>query len=87
MKSCDLTIPKHNQCTEGGEQQILSAVNLSANQTILLSAYLPASLSACMYVFLTEISYNVVCATSKGSDQPAHMQSLIRNFACRLYII
>ena len=28
-----------------------------------------------------EISNNVVCATSKGSDQPAHMRSLIRAFA------
>ena len=28
-----------------------------------------------------EISNNVVCATSKGSDQPAHMRSLIRPFA------
>ena len=25
-----------------------------------------------------EISDNVVCATTKGSDQPAHMRSLIR---------
>ena len=25
-----------------------------------------------------EISNNVVCATSKASDQPAHMRSLIR---------
>ena len=31
-----------------------------------------------------EISNNVVCATSKGSDQPAHMRSLIRAFASRL---
>ena len=30
-----------------------------------------------------EISYNVVCATSKGSDQPAHTRSLIRAFASR----
>ena len=28
-----------------------------------------------------EISNNVVCATSKASDQPAHMRSLIRPFA------
>ena len=28
-----------------------------------------------------EISNNVVCATSKGSDQPAHTRSLIRAFA------
>ena len=34
-----------------------------------------------------EISKNVVCATSKGSDQPAHMRSLIRAFASRLNIL
>ena len=34
-----------------------------------------------------EISNNVVCATSKGSDQPAHMHSLIRTFACLIYIL
>ena len=39
-------------------------------------------------VFLTneprhEISNNVVCATGKASDQPAHARSLIRAFACR----
>ena len=27
-----------------------------------------------------EISNNAVCATSKASDQPAHMRSLIRAF-------
>ena len=31
-----------------------------------------------------EISNIVVCATSKGSDQPAHTRSLIRAFVCRL---
>ena len=31
-----------------------------------------------------EISNNVVCATRKGSDQPAHARSLIRAFAVRL---
>ena len=30
-----------------------------------------------------DISYNVVCATSKASDQPAHMCSLIRAYASR----
>ena len=34
-----------------------------------------------------EISNNVVCATSKASDQPAHTRSLIRAFACRLTIL
>ena len=33
-----------------------------------------------------EISKNVVCATSIGSDQPAHTRSLIRAFASRLHI-
>ena len=34
-----------------------------------------------------EISNNVVCATSKGSDQPAHTRSLIRAFASRCNIL
>ena len=34
-----------------------------------------------------EISNNMVCATSKGSDQPAHMGSLIRAIASRLNIL
>ena len=34
-----------------------------------------------------EISNNVVCATSKGSDQPAHTHRLIRAFASRLNIL
>ena len=34
-----------------------------------------------------EISNNVVCATSKASDQPAHMPSLIIAFASPLSIL
>ena len=34
-----------------------------------------------------EMSNNVVCATSKGSDQPTHTRSLIRAFASRLNIL
>ena len=34
-----------------------------------------------------EISNNVVCATIKASDQPAHTGSLIRAFASRLSIL
>ena len=34
-----------------------------------------------------QISNNVVCATSKASDQPAHTHSLIRAFASRLNIL
>ena len=33
-----------------------------------------------------EISNNVACTTSKGSDQPVHTCSLIRAFASRLNI-
>ena len=36
---------------------------------------------------LHEISSKVVCAASKGSDQPAHTRSLIRAFASRLNIL
>ena len=34
-----------------------------------------------------EISNNVLCGTSKASDQPAHMRSLIIAFASRLTIL
>ena len=34
-----------------------------------------------------EISNNLVCATSKASDQPVHMPSLIRAFASHLNIL
>ena len=33
------------------------------------------------------ITNNVVCATSKASDQPAHTRSLIRAFASRLSML
>ena len=36
---------------------------------------------------LHEISNNVVCATSRASDQPAHTRSLIRAFASHLNIL
>ena len=36
---------------------------------------------------MSEISNNVVCATSKASDQPAHTRSLIRAFASLLNIL
>ena len=34
-----------------------------------------------------EISNNVVCATCKGSDQPEHTRSLIRDIASHLNIL
>ena len=54
----------------------------------------PSSPSACFTIIayfknepVSEISNNVVCATSKASDQPAHKRSLIRAFASRLSIL
>ena len=44
-------------------------------------------LSKCIFEPRHEISNNVVCATSKASDQPAHTRSLIRTFASRLSIL
>ena len=43
----------------------------------------------CVPVFVPqhEISNNVVCETNKGSDQPAHLRSLIRAFASRFNIL
>ena len=40
-----------------------------------------------IYEPVHEISNNVVCATSKASDQPAHTRSLIRAFASHLSIL
>ena len=40
-----------------------------------------------LYEPVHEISNNVECAASKASDQPAHMQSLIRAFASLLSIL
>ena len=44
----------------------------------------------CSYLTINEPRYeipnNMVCATSKGSDQPAHTRSLIRAFASHLNI-
>ena len=39
------------------------------------------------YELQHEISNNVECATTKGSDQPVHTRSLIRAFASRLNIL
>ena len=40
-----------------------------------------------LYEPMHEISNNVLCATCKASDQPAHKRSLIRAFASRLNIL
>ena len=47
----------------------------------------PALFAYTVYEQWHEISNNVVCATSKGSDQPAHTHRLIRACASRLNIL
>ena len=60
--------------TEAAAERLLS--------TLHRKRHMPES-----YEPVHEISNNVVCATSKASDQPAHTRCLIRAFACRLNIL
>ena len=54
-------------------------------QTVWISAFFVTHFNKIEPVH--EISNNMVCATSKGSDQPAHTRSLIRAFASLLSIL
>ena len=45
------------------------------------------SVSSTIFELQHDISNNVVCAISIGSDQPAHMRSLIRAFVSHLNIL
>ena len=47
----------------------------------------PQEYNHLLYEPVHEVSNNVVCATSKASDQPAHTRSLIRAFPSRLSIL
>ena len=44
-------------------------------------------LPKCPFELQHEISNNVVCVTSKGSDQTVHRRILIKSFACHLNIL
>ena len=55
--------------------------------TILCFKSLSGPMVIITYGPVHEISNNVVCATSKASDKPAHKRSLIRAFASRLSIL
>ena len=59
----------------------------SQTMTLQVSLLVYCWLVHSLYEPRHEISNNVVCATSKGSDQPAHTNSLIRAFASRLNIL
>ena len=58
---------------------------VSSHRFVKLVSYYPGS--HLEYEPVHEISNNVVCATSKASDQPAHKHSLLRTFASRLSIL
>ena len=57
----------------------------SSSASVAISSILASLTHA--YEPVHEISNNVVCATSKASDQPAHTRSLVRAFAGRLSIL
>ena len=80
------------------QYMIVSSTQLNSQNLFILSKlaytmrfrYLSQP-NSCINVTIIEprhgISHNLVCATSKASDQPAHMRSLIRAFASRLNIL
>ena len=51
------------------------------------NAYIVFTFFVLIFEPVHEISNNVVCATSKASDQPVHTRSLIRAFASHLSIL
>ena len=59
---------------------------LDQARTLIVYAYIILSVDIISYLN-KEISNNMVCATRKASDQPAHTRSLIRAFASRLGIL
>ena len=64
-------------CTGGVDpDQLASRPTLFSRQDIYMR-----------FRYIDEISNNVVSATSKASDQPVHMRSLIRAFASGLNIL
>ena len=71
--------------TTTGCMELLEAAASKMNKLNLLDA--SVSTLQKIYEPRHEISNNVVCATSKGSEQPAHTSSLIRAFAGRLNIL
>ena len=56
------------------------------NKTVLFVLFLN-SVFQFLFEPQHELSNNVVCVSSKASDQPAHMRSLIRAFASHLNIL
>ena len=66
---------------------ILLRLHTDDNDTIDLIDFKAHEMTFVIKQSQHEISNNVVCATSKASDQPAHTRSLIRALASRLNIL
>ena len=77
----------------GSLKKILHALltNFFFQTTTILNTFTQDRAECKMLIYIIEpwhgISNNVVCATSKVSDQPAHRGSLIRAFASCLIIL
>ena len=74
--------------------EVMSTIHIVVHVVVeLLLASLRHSQGGYRFCLITiiepvhEIPNNVVCETSKGSDQPAHTRSLIIAFASRLSIL
>ena len=63
------------------------SVNLFFNNSCQSLMNYTSILSVIINEPVHEISNNLVCATSKASDQPAHTRSLIRAFVSSLSIL
>ena len=84
-------------CTSPSTQRVHVWVNFSLGSTVYCICYgyphvnylwgQSVTKTLIRYEPVHEISNNVVCATSKASDQPAHTRSLIRVFASRFSIL
>ena len=76
-------------CVDPDEMPGFVAIHLDLHGCVLnlTVSFLQGTRPKSYYEPLHEISNNVLCATSKGSDQPAHTHSLIRAFARRLNIL
>ena len=68
-------------------KQNMMSLSLLAGRRVRIILLRIMLLSTKIFESRHEISNNVVCATSKGSYQPAHTHSLIRAIASRLNII
>ena len=67
-------------------QQILPSVSIDLRHTWNV-LFLNETITIIAFEPWHEISNNLVCSTSKGSEQPAHTRRLIRAFAGRLNIL